>query len=64
MLKIKNFIAQNWLAFSFGMLILTGFLYFSYSGNRFCDCTSTERYKEGTHSRTYVGHSSSRYYHK
>ncbi|OYU81063.1 MAG: hypothetical protein CFE23_06095 [Flavobacterium sp. BFFFF1] len=37
------------------------FLYFSYSGNRMCDCESTEKYRPNNHGgRTSAYH----YYHK
>lgn len=61
--KIKNFIYTNRLALLVAVLLYTVFIYFSYSGNRICDCQSTEKFQNGETSN-HSGHSINRFYHK
>ncbi|SCY47432.1 hypothetical protein [Flavobacterium caeni] len=55
-----RFIKQNVWAVLAGLVFYVTFLFFTFSGNRLCDCESTERYNPGQHSRTSVN----RFYHK
>ena len=60
-MEIKEFIIRNKWAMLIGVCAYTLFLYFSYSGNRICDCQSTEKYND---SSTRSGRTVSRFYHK
>jgi hypothetical protein len=60
-MDIKEFVNKNKWALLIGTCSYVLFLYFSYSGNRICDCQSTEKYNDPS-SR---GRSSiNRFYHK
>ncbi|ATC36426.1 hypothetical protein HZP84_14905 [Elizabethkingia anophelis] len=61
--KILNYIKINWILLSIGILFLGSFVYLTFSGNKFCDCVKTEKYKDGKSSSS-RGHSSYRFYHK
>lgn len=58
---ISKFIKNNIFPIIIGLFFYSGYLYFTYSGNRICDCESTEKY-----SSSQSGHRSSvnRFYHK
>lgn len=58
---IIKFIKQNAIGLGIGAVFYTVFLVFTYSGNRICDCETTENYKPSTYGR---GTSVSRFYHK
>ena len=59
MREIFDFIKNNLAATAIGLLCFATYLYFAYSGNRICDCESTEKYStSGSHS------SINRFYHK
>lgn len=61
--KIINYIRNNWMLFAIGGVFLGWFVYLTFTGNQFCDCTKTEKYRDGTtksHSRAGFY----RYYHK
>lgn len=54
-----DFVKNNLVAIAIGLLCFGVYLHFAYSGNRICDCESTERYSSS-------GNRSSinRFYHK
>ncbi|AWA28952.1 hypothetical protein HYN48_01990 [Flavobacterium magnum] len=59
--RIINFLKQNIPAIVISTFFYGLFLYFSYTGNRMCDCQSTEKYRanqNGSRISTY------HYYHK
>lgn len=56
---IIKFIRQNWIALSIGLFAYSMYLYFTYAGNRICDCESTERSAPAAR-----GTSVNRFYHK
>jgi hypothetical protein len=59
--RIITFIRRNYIALLIGVVFYAVFVHFTYSGNRICDCETTEKYNPGT-SR---GHSTvNRFYHK
>lgn len=60
--EIKTFIINNKFTFIIATLAFLMFLYFSYEGNRICDCQSTQKYQNGNTSRN--GSSINRFYHK
>ncbi|KGO80953.1 hypothetical protein IP98_01340 [Flavobacterium cauense R2A-7] len=58
---ISKLIKSNFIAIAIGLFFYLLFLYFTYSGNRICDCESTEDYNPGRSS----GHTAvNRFYHK
>lgn len=59
--NVLNFIKKNIFGFAIAIPVLVMFLYFTYKGNRICDCKETEKTKSGsTISRGGVN----RFYHK
>ena len=59
MRTIINFIKENiWMVIA-GLVVYASFLFFTYSGNRMCDCETTDSYQPA-HNRTSVN----RFYHK
>ncbi|OXA83791.1 hypothetical protein DBR27_04265 [Flavobacterium sp. HMWF030] len=59
MKNVFDFIKNNLLAAIIGIFCFAAYLYFAYSGNRICDCETTEKYStSGT--RSSVNH----FYHK
>jgi hypothetical protein len=59
---IKTHIVRNKFALIIGVLAYIMFLYFSYEGNRICDCQSTQKYQNGNTS--HHGSTINRFYHK
>lgn len=57
--KATSFLRQYGWAIGFGALFYGVFLYYTLSGNRLCDCKSTENYSNSAHSRGI-----NRFYHK
>lgn len=60
---IINYIKSNLLLVAIGGFFMGLFVYLTFTGNQFCDCVKTEKYRDGTtksHSRTGFY----RYYHK
>lgn len=57
--KIISFIKLNYLPLLVGLFFYGIFLYYNYTGNRICDCETTENYRPNTSGRT-VNH----FYHK
>lgn len=58
---IYKLIKNNLIAIALGLFFYLMFLYFTYSGNRICDCESTESYnpnRAGSHVAV------NRFYHK
>lgn len=62
--KIINYIKKYKLAVFAGVFFLGWFLYLTYTGNQFCDCAKTEKYRDGTSRYRSHGTSVYRYYHK
>lgn len=61
--KLINYIKSNWLLLVIGVFFMSWFAYLTFTGNQFCDCVKTEKYRDGTtksHSRAGFY----RYYHK
>jgi hypothetical protein len=58
---IKVFIKDNKWPVLMGLFVYGLFLFFTFSGNRICDCVSTEKYSSNNNSR-HVG--VTRFYHK
>ncbi|RXM51893.1 MULTISPECIES: hypothetical protein [unclassified Chryseobacterium] len=61
--RLTHYIKSNWLLLSIGGLFMSLFVYLTFTGNQFCDCAKTEKYRDGTtksHSRAGFY----RYYHK
>lgn len=59
MKNIIDFLKNNLAALAIGLFCFGVYLYFAYSGNRICDCETTEKYStSGT--RSSVNH----FYHK
>jgi hypothetical protein len=54
-----DFIKNNLGAVAIGLFCFAAYLYFAYSGNRICDCETTEKYSSSG-SRSSVNH----FYHK
>ena len=62
--KVLQYLKNNLLLVLLGAFFFGWFLYLTYSGNQFCDCATTEKYKDGaTRSRPH-GTSFYRFYHK
>jgi len=59
--SIKNFIANNKWPVLAGILVYGLFLFFTISGNKICDCASTEKYSSNNNNGR-VG--VARFYHK
>ncbi len=59
-IKMKQFLKYNKWALVVGLFVYLIFLWYSFTGNRFCDCTSTEKYnsKSSNHG------TANRFYHK
>lgn len=57
--NILDFIKKNLAALTIGLFCFAAYLYFAYSGNRICDCETTEKYS-ASGSRGSVNH----FYHK
>jgi len=57
--QITTYIKNNYLILIVGMFFYILFLYFNITGNRICDCESTENYKPSTN-RSSINH----FYHK
>lgn len=56
--NLRAFARDRWPVMLACSLVVIGYMYLSYTGNRFCDCQSTETYRdESTSGR-------SRFYHK
>ncbi|OXA92739.1 hypothetical protein B0A66_08120 [Flavobacterium hercynium] len=69
MKNILDFIKQNVAVFSIGLFCFAAYLFFAYSGNRICDCETTERYSTSGNHRSpntfyRSSRSSNRFYHK
>ncbi|RZJ38262.1 MAG: hypothetical protein EOO18_03800 [Chryseobacterium sp.] len=62
--NVFRYIRSNLLLILLGTFFLGWFLYLTYSGNQFCDCAKTEKYKDGTTRYRSHGVSFYRYYHK
>lgn len=62
--KIINYIKKYKLVVFAGVFFLGWFLYLTYTGNQFCDCAKTEKYRDGTSRYRSNGTSVYRYYHK
>lgn len=62
--KVLNYIRNNKLLLSLGIFFLGWFLYLTYTGNQFCDCAKTEKYRDGATRYRSHGTSAYRYYHK
>ncbi|WP_442786858.1 hypothetical protein [Flavobacterium suncheonense] len=58
--KVILFIRQNKLGLALAVFFYGIFLYYTFSGNRICDCESTENYKPSSSSRGTIN----RFYHK
>ncbi|MGC4128009.1 MAG: hypothetical protein QM564_00295 [Bergeyella sp.] len=58
-----KYIGRNIWLIMLGAFFLVWYLYLTYTGNQFCDCAKTEKYKDGTRYRSH-GTSVYRYYHK
>ncbi|WP_428223782.1 hypothetical protein [Flavobacterium sp.] len=60
--KAIDFIIKNKWALLISVLGYLFFMYFSYEGNRICDCASTQNYSNGdtSHRGTHIN----RFYHK
>ncbi len=59
---MKDFILNNKWAIVISIIAYVVFLNFSISGNRICDCQTTEKTQSG--SSTYRGSGVNRFYHK
>ena len=57
---IFKFIRGNIWLIVVGLVVYASFLIFTYSGNRMCDCETTEKYNPTQNGRTSVN----RFYHK
>lgn len=57
--KMISFIKNNYLIFIVGVFFYALFIYYNFTGNRICDCESTENYKPSTN-RSSINH----FYHK
>ncbi|WP_228377917.1 hypothetical protein [Chryseobacterium luteum] len=62
--KITNYIRTNWVLFLIGSFFVSGFVYLTFTGNKFCDCAKTETYRDGTTRNHSTGIGFYRYYHK
>ena len=62
--KIINYIKKYKLVVFAGVFFLGWFLYLTYTGNQFCDCAKTEKYRDGTSRYRSHGTSVYIYYHK
>lgn len=60
MKNISDFIKNNLIAAAIALFCFVAYLYFAYSGNRICDCETTEKYSTASGSRSSVNH----FYHK
>lgn len=58
--NLMQFIKNNIWPIAIGLVAYGAFLFFTYSGNRMCDCESTEKYNPNPGGRTSVN----RFYHK
>jgi hypothetical protein len=58
--KIIPFIKNNYLMLLLGLFFYGLFVYYNATGNRICDCESTENYKPNSTAR--IG--TNRFYHK
>lgn len=58
--KIIPFIKNNYLMLLIGLFFYAVFVYYNASGNRICDCESTENYKPNATNRSSIN----RFYHK
>ncbi|RKS26414.1 hypothetical protein CLV94_1472 [Flavobacterium endophyticum] len=58
--SIKNFIMNNKWSVLIGLFVYGLFLFFTFSGNRICDCVSTEKYSSNNNGRVGI----TRFYHK
>ncbi|WP_374441580.1 hypothetical protein [Epilithonimonas sp.] len=62
--KALSYIKNNFWLVLLGTFFLGWFLYLTYTGNQFCDCAKTEKYRDGTARYRSHGTSVYRYYHK
>ena len=61
--KILNFFKKNIFGFAIAIPVFIMFLYFTYKGNRICDCKSTQKFENAnTSHRGSAG--VHRFYHK
>lgn len=42
-----KFLKNNVFSIVIGLFVYTAYLFFTYSGNRICDCETTEKYSSG-----------------
>lgn len=63
MKKTINFIKNNIFAFTIAIPVFLLFIFFTYKGNRICDCKSTEKFENGSTS-TRGNSGVHRFYHK
>lgn len=58
--NVLKFLKENVWLIAIGLAIYASFLIFTYSGNRMCDCETTEKYHPNQGGRSSVN----RFYHK
>jgi hypothetical protein len=59
---VLNFIKKNIFGFAIAIPVFVLFIFFTYKGNRICDCKETEKTQSG--SSAYRGGGVNRFYHK
>ena len=59
---MKQFLLNNKWSILIGVLVYSIFTYYTYTGSRFCDCQTTEKYNS-TNTRSIHG-TVNRFYHK
>ena len=59
--NIFRFLKNNIVAIGLGLMFYSIYLYFAFSGNRICDCETTEKYSTN---QTRTHRSVNRFYHK
>lgn len=61
--NVLNYIKTHWLLLGIAAVFVGFYIYLTYTGNKFCDCATTEIFRDGTQHSSH-GRSFYRYYHK
>jgi hypothetical protein len=62
-MNVGSFIKKNYIALGLGVISYAVYLLFTFTGNRICDCETTEKVKSGSSRAIYRG-GVNRFYHK
>lgn len=63
-MNVGSFIKKNYIALGLGVISYAVYLLFTFTGNRICDCETTEKVKSGSSHSTYYRGGVNRFYHK